>query len=101
MILYVSLIFLIFTIEIVLSFLLNTTSIAILCRKAGLTVKVSLLSGVLYWVRLYLIAKLSDWDIGLMISSVIGDSVGDYLVAKRKIKPKRKPARKKFPVSTA
>ena len=98
---YPLLILIIFITEIVLSFLLNTTSIAILARKVGLTVRVSLICGILYWTRLYIVAKLSDWDIGLMLASIMGDTIGDYLVAKRMIKPRKKIYRKKIPVSTA
>ena len=90
----------IFCLEILLSFLLNKSSISILTRKTSLTVKLSLLAGILYWVRLFIVAKVSDWDIGLMGASILGDTFGDYLVARRK--PKRKKvSRKKTPFTSA
>jgi hypothetical protein len=96
MMLYLLLVVSIFLMEIALSFLLNHTSIAILTRKTGLTIRQSLLAGILYWARLYLVARVSDWDTGLMAASVLGDTVGDILVAKRKQKPKKKTTRQKF-----
>jgi hypothetical protein len=87
--LYACLVLAILGIEIGLSFLLNKTTLGILGRKQAITVKLSCLAGILYWIRLFLIIRLSDFDIGLMIASIIGDTVGDWLVAKRKPKKKK------------
>ncbi len=83
-----------------MSFLLNTTTLNILKRKAKITIEASLFAGILYWIRLFLVIKLSDFDIGLIIASIAGDTVGDVLVARRK--PKKKPIyRKRTPFSNA
>lgn len=82
---YVLLVLAIFFTEMYLSFLLNQTNLNVLTQKLFPTIRTSLKAGTLYWLRLLLVVKLSDWDYGLMISSVIGDTVGDCLVAKRRV----------------
>jgi len=103
-----------FFLEIIHSVLANWVNVSIISRKPQRAVKYSLATGIAGWSILFIIGKLSDWNIAIMVSTVIGDSIGDYIVASRKIKPKNKNKakydingtikrtyRKKFPVSTA
>lgn len=89
----------VFILEFVVSFLLNSGSIAILTRKPNRAVLLSVATNICTWASFYIIGKISDWSIPLILASICGDVLGDYIVAKRK--PKKKVYKKKFPVSTA
>ena len=90
----------IFVMEFAVSYLLNSGSIAIITRKPGKAVFLSVLTNVCTWVSFYIIAKISDWSIPLIVASVLEDVVGDFVVASRKPRKKRK-STKKFPFTSA
>ena len=90
----------IFVMEFAVSYLLNSGSIAIISRKPSRALFLSFCTNVCTWISFYVIAKVSDWSIPLIISSILGDMFGDWLVARRKPRKKSKYV-KKFPVSTA
>ena len=91
---------LIFVMEFAVSYLLNSGSIAIITRKPAQAVFLSVLTNILTWASFYIIAAISDWSIPLIIASVLGDVFGDFVVASRKPKKKRK-STKRFPFTSA
>ncbi len=90
----------IFFMEFAVSYLLNSGSIAILSRKPHRAVLLSVLTNVLTWASFFIIAKISDWSVPLIVSSIAGDVCGDWLVASRKPK-KKKVYFKKLPFTTS
>jgi hypothetical protein len=62
------------------------------------------------WLSLYIVGKVTNWSIELIIATAIGDVLGDLLVAKKWPRPvydflvgkrKRNPTMKKIPITTA
>ena len=90
---------LIFVMEFILSALLNSNSIAIISRKPWKATQLSFVANALYWTRFFIIAKVSDWSVLLIVASIIGDVLGDWLIASRK--PKKRKYIRKTPFSTA
>ena len=90
----------IFAMEFAVSYLLNSGSIAIISRKPNRAALLSVATNVCTWASFYIIAKISDWSVPLIVASIAGDVFGDWLVANRKPK-KKKPYLKKIPTSTA
>jgi len=99
----------IFVLSLIVSLLLNAGSIAILSKKPSGAVILSTLTNTCTWLSLYVIAKLSDWSIPLIIADALGDILGDGMTALRwppwlwKIlnRKKKKPYLKKTPATTA
>jgi len=107
MILYAPIVFLL---EFIVSYLLNAGSIVILIKKPSQAACLSALTNACTWTSFYIIGKISDWSILLILCASCGDILGDYLTALRwptrlwKIlnKPqKRKKKLERIPVMTA
>jgi len=79
-----------FVLNAVVSYLANWVNVSVIGRKPFKAVSYSLMTGLSGWAVLLIIGKLSDWNIYIMIASVIGDALGDYIVASRKLKKKPK-----------
>jgi len=106
-----------FILEVITSYLANWVNVSVIDRKPGSAVRYSLATGAAGWIILLIIGKWSDWNIYIMIFSVIGDALGDYIVASRpkydmwfkyitpkwlRLKPGKKiPYRKKLPFTSA
>lgn len=92
-----------FFLELVTSYLANWANVSIISRKPKKAIYYGFANGLANWAILFIIGKLSDWNIPIMIVSVIGNATGDYIVANRKLKPKTKASiyRKKTPFTSA
>ena len=67
----------------------NWVNVSIIARKPFKATTYSLMTGMAGWMILLIIGKLSDWNIYIMVCSVVGDALGDFIVANRKIKKKK------------
>jgi hypothetical protein len=94
----------------IFSYLVNTSTITILKKRPKRVIPISLLTKGASWASFYIIGRISDWSIALIIADMIGDTLGDTAVAQRWPKfiywflvgkRRTKPYQKKTPVTTA
>jgi len=92
------------------SYLVNISAMTVIGKKGNTVIPVSLITKTFTWISFYIVGKITDWSIPLIIMDIIGDTIGDKCVAERWppmiyyfLVPKRnkKPAMKKTPVTTA
>lgn len=96
----------------VASYLVNISAMTVIGKKGNTVIPVSLITKTFTWVSFYIVGKITNWSIALIIMDIIGDTIGDKCVAERWppmiyyfLVPKKtkKPTMKKIPkdVTTA
>jgi hypothetical protein len=76
----------VFILELIMSYLLNSGAIAILSKRPSMAAGMSILTNICTWATFYIVAKVGDWSPVLMICAATGDICGDYLTAAREPK---------------
>jgi len=94
-------IILIYLAEAIWSWLADLSTLLMLRKKKWKAFLTDLCVGFLAWFVLYAVAKLGDWNVWLICTSVVGVATGRFIIASRKKTKKRSIYRKKFPASTA
>ena len=92
------------------SYLVNISAMTVIGKKGNTVIPVSLITKIFTWISFYVVGKITDWSIPLIICDIIGDTIGDKCVAERWpsliyyfLVPKKgkKPVMKKIPITTA
>lgn len=87
--------------EFVTSYLLNSGAISIFSKKVLRAGILSVLTNICTWSTFYIVVKLGDWNVLMMIFASSGDVAADMMVAARwpkglwrLLNPKKKPDKK-------
>jgi hypothetical protein len=89
-----------FVLRIIMTFSFNWTNLAVISRKPWKSVYYSTITSATSWAVLVIVGKLSNWNVPIIIASLVGDAIADYIVAKRKIKSKHKKKNTPQPITS-
>jgi hypothetical protein len=73
----------IFILSFILSVFLNSGALSIFGQKPNGATVSSIITNVTSWGALYLVAKIGDWSLILILADALGDIMGDRWVAQR------------------
>ena len=90
----------IFLIELTQSYFADRRTIAIVGRKKWKATIYDVIAEGLGWMAIVLVVVNLQFPV-YILSAIVGNALGTYLVSGRKLKKKKVAYRKKFPVSTA
>lgn len=81
------LILLVFLASVLASYLINTSALTIIGHRIRRVVPVSIMTNIAGLSSLYIIGKVSDWNIPVIVAVGIGDVLADLLVCLKWPKP--------------